>query len=88
MKEQLGRFSTYFCIVISVYGALEIFIDMPGIGSGLWLNALLVSLNAAFTALTFENRIQLHSPYALLILASNLIYASEEVRIEDWSAEQ
>lgn len=39
----LGRFSTYFCIVISVYGALEILINMPGEGSRLWLNAFLTS---------------------------------------------
>lgn len=44
MKGQLGRFSNCFCIVISIYGALEVLIDLPGEGSRLWLNAFLTSL--------------------------------------------
>ena len=55
MKEHLGRFTTYFCIVISVYGALEILIDMPGDGPRLWLDAFLFSLVFALAVLTFQN---------------------------------
>ena len=52
MERQLGRFLSYFCIVLVICVALDFFAELPTGG----VNGMLISGFIALVALTFENK--------------------------------
>lgn len=56
MQKPFGRFILYFCIVMAIYIALNLAIDLGEEGSGSWWTGLMVSGFLALVAMAYENQ--------------------------------